>query len=91
MNILSISETRAKLPQIVDQISDGFERLLITVNNNPKAVMIGFDELESLEETIATMAIPGAKESLNEGLKQAKLRKGIPFRKEQKLHEIISD
>lgn len=53
--------------------------------------MIGFDELESLEETIATMAIPGAKESLNEGLKQAKLRKGIPFRKEQKLHEIISD
>jgi len=78
-NLISISDVRANLPNIVEKINKTDERVVITVNGRPKAVMISQEELESLEETAEILAIPGAKESIEEGLKQAKKGLGIPL------------
>jgi len=53
------------------------DRIVITVNGQPKAALISADELESLEETAEILAIPGAKNSILEGLKQAKKGRGV--------------
>ena len=52
-------------------------RVIITVNGQPKVTLISADELESLEETAEVLSIPGAKKSIAEGTRQAKRNEGI--------------
>lgn len=76
-NLISISDVRANLPELVAQVSNTLGRIIITVNGQPKATLVSAEELESLEETAEILSIPGAKESILRGLKQAKKGKGI--------------
>ncbi len=48
------------------------DRVTITVNGKPKAVVLSPEELESLEETAEILAIPGALESIRKGKEQIK-------------------
>jgi len=76
---VSISQARANLPTIVDTIKKNMDRVTITVNGQPDVVIISREELESIEETAEILAIPGAKESIEKGTKEAKKRLGIPL------------
>ena len=78
-DLISISDARATLPDIVNKISNNMNRVTITVNGQPKATLISADELESLEETAEILSIPGAKKSIAEGMLQAKRNEGIPL------------
>ena len=78
-DFISISDARAILPDLVNRISKNMDRVTITVSGKPKATIISAEELESLEETAEIFAIPGARESIKEGLKQAKKGQGISF------------
>jgi antitoxin YefM len=71
-NIMSISDVRTNLPEIVTKVNKTLGRVTITVNGQPKAILVSAEELDSLEETAEILAIPGAKESIKEGLKEAK-------------------
>jgi len=78
-NLISISAARASLSDIVAKISDGLDRVVITVNGQPKATLISAEELESLEETAEVMAIPGIIESITRARDDAKNGRGIPL------------
>jgi len=78
-DLISISDARANLPDLVTKVSDTLGRVTITVNGQPKAILVSAEELESLEETAEILAVPGAKKSILEGLKEAKKGKGIPL------------
>lgn len=78
-NLISISDVRANLPELVTKVSNTMGRVIITVNGQPKATLVSAEELESLEETAEILSIPGAKESILRGLKQAKKGKGTPL------------
>lgn len=78
-NILPISNVREDLPNLVDQVSRRDDRVIITVNGKPKAVMVNLEELESIEETAEILSIPGAKESIKRGERQIKQDKYIPL------------
>lgn len=80
-NLISISDVRANLPELVTKVSNTMGRVIITVNGQPKATLVSAEELESLEETAEVLSIPGAKESILRGLKQAKKSKGTPLSK----------
>lgn len=80
-NLISISDARAKLPDLVDKVDKNMDRVTITVNGKPRATLISAEELESLEETAEILAIPGAKKDILAGLKQAKKGQGIPLSK----------
>ena len=75
-NLISISDVRANLPKLVTKVSNTMERVIITVNGQPKATLVSAEELASLEETAEILSISGAKESILRGLKQAKKSKG---------------
>lgn len=78
-NLIPISDARTNLPDLVNKVNKNLDRVTITVNGQPKAILVSAEELESLEETAEILAIPGAKQSIRQGLKQAKKRQGIPM------------
>jgi antitoxin YefM len=80
-NLISISDARADLPDIVAKISKNMDRIIITVNGQPKATLISAEELESIEETAEVLAIPGVKQSAIRGLRQAKKGQGVSLAK----------
>ncbi len=70
-NLIAISDARANLPDLVNKVSDNLDRFVITINGQPKAVLVSEEEIESLEETAEILAIPGAKEAIDRGIVQA--------------------
>jgi antitoxin YefM len=71
-NTIAISDARANLPDLVNKANDNLERFVITINGQPKAVLMSEEELEAIEETAEILAIPGAKEAIERGVLQAK-------------------
>ncbi|MCK5013739.1 MAG: type II toxin-antitoxin system Phd/YefM family antitoxin [Candidatus Omnitrophica bacterium] len=47
--IMSISEVRGKLPELIKKISNVEKHLIITRNGKPEAVLLSPEELETLE------------------------------------------
>ena len=78
-NLLSITEARNNLPTLIDQVNEFSERVVITVNGQPKATLISAEELEALEETSEILAIPNIRKDILQGLKEAKAGKGKSF------------
>jgi len=78
-SLMSISDVRANLPDLVAKVNNTLGRVTITVNGQPKAILVSAEELESLEETAEILAIPGAKISIKVGLNQAKKSQGTPI------------
>jgi len=76
-NLIPISDVRANLADLVDKIYANLDRVVITVNGQPKAILLSADELESLEETAEILAIPGALKSIKKGTEQIKNGKFI--------------
>lgn len=80
INTIAISDARAKLPDLVTKIDKNLERAVITVNGQPKVVMLSIDELESLEETAEVLStIPGIKKDIEESRKQFKKGQFTPL------------
>ena len=66
MRILPISKLKDKLNEFVDAVALTREQVTITKNGSPAAVLIGFDEWESLQETLYWLSQPGIRESITE-------------------------
>lgn len=71
-DFMTISDARATLPDLVNKVSKNMDRVTITVNGKPKAVVLSPEELESLEETAEVLAIPNILGDLARSRKQIK-------------------
>ena len=71
-NLVAISDARANLPELVSKVNKNMDRVIITVNGQPKAVVLSPEELESLEETAKILTIPHIKEDIIKSKKQIK-------------------
>ncbi|HEY7823492.1 MAG TPA: type II toxin-antitoxin system Phd/YefM family antitoxin [Acidimicrobiia bacterium] len=60
MTVTSLANVKAQLSAFVDSVHGTHERVVITRNGEPAAVLISPDDLESLEETIAILSDPQA-------------------------------
>ena len=60
MTTTSLATVKARLSAYVDSVHDTHERVVITRNGEPAAVLIAPDDLASLEETIAILSDPEA-------------------------------
>jgi antitoxin YefM len=66
MQILSISKLKDKLNEFVDAVSLTRDQVLITKNGSPAAMLVGFDEWESLQETLYWLSQPGIRDTVAE-------------------------
>lgn len=58
--VLPLSEVKARLSEVVDEIVTTHERVTVTRNGRPVAVLVSADDLEAIEETVAILSDPAA-------------------------------
>jgi antitoxin YefM len=61
---LPLAEIKKRLSEIVDRVSTRHERVVLTRNGRPEAVILSPDDLESLEETLEILSQPRALEDI---------------------------
>jgi prevent-host-death family protein len=61
---------KARLSELVDRVERQQDRVVVTRNGKPAAVLISADDLESLEETLAVMSDRSVAAQIREGAKQ---------------------
>lgn len=57
---LPLAEIKKRLSEIVDGVEQRHDRVLLTRNGRPAAIIISPDELEALEETLEILSDPKA-------------------------------
>jgi len=67
MQTLPLSEARSALSSIVERVDSTHERVLITRNGHPAAVLISPDDLEALEETLDVLSDSVTMQRLRDG------------------------
>jgi antitoxin YefM len=63
---LPLSSVKAHLSELVDRVEDQHDRVVVTRNGKPAAVLVSPEDLESLEETLAILSDPVAMEQVRE-------------------------
>ena len=63
---MSLAQIKAHLSEVVDRVEKYHERIVLTRNGRPAAVILSPDELESIEETLDILSDPDALRQLRE-------------------------
>jgi antitoxin YefM len=58
--IIPLADAKARLSAVLDDVRDTHDRVVITRNGRPEAVIISVADLETLEETLDLLSTPGA-------------------------------
>ncbi len=88
MTTLPLADVKARLSAVLDEIRDSHERVVITRNGRPEAVIIAVDDLESLEETLDILSTPGALEEIREA--EEAIARGDVLNAEQ-VRELVAE
>lgn len=63
---LPLSSVKAHLSELVDRVEDQHDRVVLTRNGKPAAVLISHDDLEGLEETLSILSDPALMAQIHE-------------------------
>lgn len=66
---LSLAAVKARFSELVDRVEHQQDRVIVTRNGKPAAVLISADDLDSLEETLAVMSDRSVATQLRESQK----------------------
>ncbi len=67
MQTIPLSEAKARLSELADEVNRTHERIQVTRNGRKHVVLISADDLASLEATLELLADPDAVARLREG------------------------
>ena len=68
MKTLPLSEAKAKLSSLIDEVQARDEEVTITRNGRPVAVLVSADEFDSWKETVSIRADAALMEEIRQGL-----------------------
>lgn len=63
---LPLSSVKAHLSELVDRVEGEHDRVVVTRNGRPAAVLISHEDLEGLEETLAALSDPALMRQIRE-------------------------
>jgi len=66
MTTLPLSEVKARLSEIAEEVATTHERVQITKNGREYVVLLAAEDLESIEATLELLADPDAQDRLRE-------------------------
>jgi prevent-host-death family protein len=69
MNILNVTEARAKLYTLIDETAASHQPVIIT-GKRGNAVLVSEDDWNAISETLYLLSVPGMRESIKEGIEQ---------------------
>ena len=67
MNVVTVTQARARLYHLVDEVSESHVPILIT-GKRASAVLIAQDDWKAIEETLYLLSQPGIGQSIQQGL-----------------------
>ena len=76
---IPLTEARTHFSELLDRVEKEQQRIVITRNGRPVAVLLHPDDLEGLEETLEILSQPGALEEIRQAEQEADEGKGIPL------------
>ena len=85
---IPLSAVKAHLSELVDRVQGEQDRIVVTRNGRPAAVIVSQDELDELEETLATLSDASLMAQLRES--EATLAKGERGSSLKELREDLS-
>jgi antitoxin YefM len=74
---LPLAEIKKRLSEIVDGVEQRHERVVLTRNGRPAAVIISPDDLESLEETLDILSDPSSLREIRKAEKEIDAGRGV--------------
>jgi antitoxin YefM len=63
---LPLADVKARFSEVVDRVATTHDRVVVTRNGRPAAVLVSPDELEALEETLDILSDPDARSRIDE-------------------------
>jgi prevent-host-death family protein len=63
---LPLAQVKSKFSEMIDRVEHTHDRIVVTRNGRPAAVMISPDDLASLEDTLELLSDPDAMRELTE-------------------------
>ena len=69
MNIINVTEARAKLYTLIDETAASHQPVIIT-GKRGNAVLVSEEDWNAISETLYLLSVPGMRESIKEGMKQ---------------------
>src|SRR6202522_4826661 len=86
MTTIPLAAARPRLSAVLDEVRDTHERVVITRNGRPEAVIISVSDLAALEETLDLLSTPGALEEIR--VAEAEIARGEAIGAEE-LRQLI--
>jgi antitoxin YefM len=74
---LPLAEIKKRLSEIVDGVESRHDRVVLTRNGRPAAVILSPDDLESLEETLEILSHPKAVREIRKAESELDRGKGL--------------
>lgn len=74
---LPLAEVKAKLSEMVDRVEHQHDRITVTRNGRPAAVLVSPDDLASLEDTLDLLSNPTALAEIERARREAKTGKTL--------------
>ena len=69
MNILNVTEARAKLYTLIDETATSHQPVMIT-GKRGNAVLMSEEDWNAISETLYLLSVPGMRVSIKEGMEQ---------------------
>jgi antitoxin YefM len=88
MTTIPLADVKARLSAVLDQVRDTHERVVITRNGRPEAVILSVADLEALEESLDILATPGALDQIR--LAEDEIARGEAIDADE-LHRLLAE
>jgi len=62
--VIPLADAKARLSAVLNEVRDTHDRVVITRNGRPEAVIISVSDLEALEDTLDLLSTPGAMDQI---------------------------
>ena len=77
MEILPLADVKNRLSEVVERVASQNDRITITRNGRPAAVLVSPTDLESLEETLSVLGDANELASLSRGIDDLNAGRGV--------------
>lgn len=67
MSTLTVSEARAQLYHLIDEVSENHKPILISGKRH-NAILLSEEDWSSIQETLFLLSVPGLRESIKKGM-----------------------
>ncbi|HYG25925.1 MAG TPA: type II toxin-antitoxin system prevent-host-death family antitoxin [Caulobacteraceae bacterium] len=77
MNVLSYSDTRARLKEVMDRVVEDHDPVVITRRSGEAVVMVSLSDWQAMEETTYLNASPANAKRLRESIAELNAGEGV--------------